>query len=744
MLQTDAIAYTEKCINGEPAACSSACPFQLDVRSFMEKTAKARWNSAYKALRNAFLFPAVVGALCPAPCESKCLRVQTGDEPVAVRMIEEACIRSAGNKKPENYAIPPKTQRAAVIGAGIAGLSAALCLAQKKYPVTVYDKNSGWGGSLRPHPRFGEFDADIAAQFSATDTEFVFSAQILSLEELAAYDVVYIATGAGGDDFGLLESWDPILLTTAEPKVFMGGEIAAADLASSIIQGKTFSKTAEVFFQTGKASGTFEGAGEGVCLIDCSGEPSVPRVSPAGPDGYTGAEAESESSRCFQCDCSRCVVSCEMLGTFRKKPKKIALEVYADTKATPPYSTHTLTRQTYSCNMCGHCKAVCPEDINIGALLQSSRVARAGEADYPEAFHDFWLREMDFMSRDASFFAPAGGSPGYVFFPGCQLGAHNPGYVFKPLAFLRENYNAGVYLNCCGAPAYWAGDTERQAANFERIRAVWRGSGSPAFVFACASCESMFEMFLPEIKRVSLYELLAQQHGAVPEHVFDSASVFDPCSARGLPATAKAVRTLASMSGATLFKLPEENRCCGYGGHIYPANPGLFDTVTAARAGMGEHPYIVYCANCREIFLSRGKENAHILDVVFGLDRRTAVPKIDEKHNNAIRVKMKLSKELKNEDFSADPQSWDALELIIDDSVAESADRKLIALSDIKEAIWRAEGSGEKFVDETDGTCHCSMEKPVLTYWVQYKKTTGGAYEVYGAYYHRMRISRED
>ena len=171
------------------------------------------------------------------------------------------------------------------------------------------------------------------------------------------------------------------------------------------------------------------------------------------------------------------------------------------------------------------------------------------------------------------------------------------------------------------------------------------------------------------------------------------------------------------------------------------ANPKLYDNITENRAGMGENPYIVYCVNCREVFLSRGKECAHILDAVFDLPRDSCVPRIDIKRENMIRVKKTLMKEITGAEFTSGTNEWDALELLIDDTLAESLDMKLIALSDVKEAIWLAEKSGNKFIDETDGVCQCCMEKPVLTYWVQYKALGGNAYEVYEAYYHRMRIN---
>ena len=744
MEQSDALAYTEKCFNGDPAPCSFACPFRIDVRALMEKAGKGRWNAVYKSYRGSTVFPVIVSALCPAPCESECLRKQTGDEPLAIRLIEEACTRLAKNKAPDRYAIPPKAERVAVIGAGVAGLTAALCIAQKNYPVTIFDKNGGWGGSLRSHPRFEDFDSDIAMQFSATQAEFRFDTEVLTLEELSGYDLIYIATGEGGNDFGLLQGWEPKLLTTDEPKVFLGGALTEAELIDAIVQGKSFSKTAEVFLQTGRADETFGVDKNAVCRIDCSGAAPVSRIKPSKPDGYSGEEAVSEAARCLLCDCNMCMDSCEMLSMFRKKPKKIATEVYADTIAIPPYSAHTITRQAYSCSMCDYCKTICPEDVDIGALLRSSRIARTQSGEYPEAFHDYWLREMDVSTKEASFFAEPGGKAEYIFFPGCQLGAFNPEYVYKSYDALKKNYSAGILISCCGAPAYWAGDTERLSANSEYIRSLWSEHGNPKFIFACATCESVFGESLPEIPRVSLYELLEQTDTIKPAHVYSAASVFDPCNARKNRKMESAVRAIAKQSGADIHELPEKNRCCGYGGHIRMANPALYDEIVDNRAGMSVDPYIVYCVNCYEVFLSRGKDCAHILDIAYNLPRRQDAPRIDEKRDNAMKVKIKLNKELNGTDIAVNLNEWDALELIIDNDLADSVNRKLIALSEIKEAIWRAEETDDKFIDETDGVCQCSMEKSSLTYWVQYRKTASGAFEVLGAYYHRMRIGTEE
>ena len=194
---------------------------------------------------------------------------------------------------------------------------------------------------------------------------------------------------------------------------------------------------------------------------------------------------------------------------------------------------------------------------------------------HPAALHDFWLREMDFATTEGAFASAPKGKETceYAFYPGCQLGAAKPEYVSRSHDFLSKSYDAGVILGCCGAPAYWAGDETRLKANIEATRQAWIDLGKPTLVFACATCVSLFDRFLPEIPRVSLYELLGASEEIAPVSPFVEAAVFDPCSARDDHGMESGVRTLAAKAGVALEELAEPNRCCGYGGHMRVANP---------------------------------------------------------------------------------------------------------------------------------------------------------------------------
>ena len=528
--------------------------------------------------------------------------------------------------------------------------------------------------------------------------------------------------------------------------MFLGGTLCGLSLMEAIAQGTEASKIMEAFLQTGKADLLHGGYDKKNCerYLKHEGAASTPRIEASAPDGYTEEEAKAEATRCLQCDCDSCIAACEMLKRFRKDPHKIAVEVFSDMGVNPPFSIHTLTREVYSCNICGHCKSVCPENVDMGALLQFSRTARMNAGVHPAALHDFWLREMDFATSEGAFAsAPKGKkSCAYAFYPGCQLGASNPEYVLKSYNFLREKYDAGVVLGCCGAPAYWAGDEARLKANVEKIRQEWNNLGKPAMVFACATCENLFGLFLPEIERVSLYELLAQAEDIAPKLPWPEAAVFDPCAGRNDKAMQSSVRKLAEKTGVILEELREPNRCCGYGGHMRVANPDLYDEITQHRASASEKPYIVYCANCKDVFASKGKECVHILDAVFGLNGSARTTILQEKRDNSLKVKKELMKD-QGLDFKPEAHEWDKLTLIIHNELQENMDSKLISAADLKEAIWLAENSGDKFFDEGDGMCTCSMAKPAITYWVQYKEIAAGTYEIFNAYYHRMRFNKE-
>ncbi len=731
-------AYVEGCFREEAASCECACPYHLEIRAFLKKMAKGRWPAAYRELSGAILFPSLAAALCPRPCERRCQRPAVGDEPLDMGALEQACLRFAASEKPQDFPLPPKEQSVAVVGAGAAGLACALVLARKKYRVTVFEKAEGWGGGLREHPDFAVFDADFARQFSGQTVDFRFGVEAAE-ETLSGFDAVYVATGDPQRDFGLSGSWDSATFATARPGWFLGGGVCGMPLMESVAAGSRLSMLLEAYLQTGKARlivGQEAAACEGHFLAhpDAAG---APRVTPADPEaGYSRDEARAEAARCMQCVCDACMTGCELMAHYRKNPGDLATQVCSDSNTIPPLSNCVLTRQTYSCNLCGRCADRCPEGVDLGALFRFSREDRWKQKKWIPGLYDYWLRALDFSGGEG--FYASGGRCGRLFFPGCQLTASCPEHVLKTWRLLSEAAPTGVVLGCCGASAIWAGDLERQEKNLAKLRRAWETMGKPEIVTACATCTDLLQKQLPEARFRSLYEVLDGMDAPRAALPFAEAAIFDPCAARNNAPVHEAVASLAGKAGCRAEELPDKGVCCGFGGHIRLANPALYDEIGEHRAAESPLPYVVYCANCLEVFRARGKRAAHVLDAVFG-GCGDAVPTLEEKRRNVLRVKGALMEELEHGAFAPETRPWDALRLDFSPEARRNMEDKLITDRDAAEAIFEAERRSDFFTDESGLRTAC-LVREVLTYWVDYRPAGENGFRVESAYCHRMRI----
>ncbi|MCR5388897.1 MAG: NAD(P)-binding protein [Lachnospiraceae bacterium] len=735
----EARAFTDGCIYDDPAPCALVCPLELNIRSFLKKAAKGRWPGAYKELRNAVVFPEIVRDFCDNRCMERCQRKLLGDEPVDVAGLEAAVIKHAGEQQPEFYSIPDKNINVAVIGAGVAGLSLALSMAQKKYAVTVFDEREGWGGVLRDSASFEKYDADIKSAFSLEKLDFRFNTKVTDLTAIGDCAALYIATGENGEDFGLKETLNKEDFTVNHKNTFMAGGIIGMNVIESIAVSKDISRMMEGIIQTGKAVGA---AKKPKCwdyrLIPDDTEPAA-RVIPANPDeGYDKTEAKAEAARCAQCTCDKCLKNCELMDFCKKPPQQCAMEVHGDNG--PHFlASRTMTRTTYSCNLCGYCKQICPEDVDMGALYHFSRVARVKDGIAPEALHDYWLRELEF-TRGEGFFAsaPKGKETAKrVFFPGCMLTQSMPDVTKKTFEALAADGETGIILGCCGAPAYWAGDEEKQNANKKVLKDAWEKLGKPVFVLACASCLKMFKELYPGFETVTVYEALNETKGLSVTPTLSSATLFDPCASRGEDKMQSAVRKLLSDGGITVNELSEKGKCCGYGGHIRTANPKLYDEIVENRIKESEDSYYVYCANCKATFEEKGKKVSHVLECLFGESNEKY--NLQQKRDNVLSLKKELMMELSGETFEKTSNPWDDIKLVISDEVREHMDQKLILDDDIKECIYNSVKENDRFTDG-DGKYLACLIKRVMTYWAEYKEAEPDTYEVTDAYCHRMRF----
>lgn len=756
MKREEAFAFTQNCINGEPATCIAACPFHMDIKAFLKKAGKGRIGAAAQEMNKSLPFPVLISALCDAPCQKACQRSTVlEEEPIAIRLLEQTCANSKENKERKTYRLEALPQKIAVVGAGPVGLSFALHMSRKRFSVTVFDKEDRWGGSVCAHPDFPAFDMEFQKKFADTDVVFRFGEEIADPESLSEYEAVFLAMGKSGSDFGLLDGWGRQFGTTKTPNVFLSGEMAGLSLIEGMAHTLEVAKAMESWIQTGDVSHAAVTWEKTECSRDVPHpeEPKTEHVTPAGKL-YTKEEAAKEASRCMQCDCEECMKGCELLTKYKKKPPRIAIDVAQDGMVRNSVSSACITRQTWSCNQCGYCANICDENVDIGGLFELSRKDRVESGWYPPAFHGYWMREMNEAVSESGLLKPApnGGDTQYLFFPGCRLGGVNPDYTIRSYkALLSLHQETGIWLGCCGIPALWAGEGAAFEAHVEAMKQEWEQMGKPVVIYACASCRRTFARFLPEVPLVSLYELLdrgmKEKKLPLPDmagtSVKEEYAVFDPCAATGMDELKAAVRNLAGQTGIGLTDYDSGGKCCGYGGHIQLANPTFFDEIADARCKETPAPFLTYCVNCMEVFTAHGKESRHILELIFGLDVSEKAPgTLEEKKENNHMVKKEILETYWKEPFEEKKDPWDAMKVEVPDEVVSDMERLLIPLGDVKKTIWINEDACEGFENQF-GEILCRMVTDYITCWVKYRKN-GDIYQVMEVYAHRMFIREEE
>ncbi|MET0121942.1 MAG: NAD(P)-binding protein [Candidatus Thiodiazotropha sp. 6PLUC9] len=136
--------------------CQNVCPSGHDIRGWLSivrgldkpKDGIPWQQHAFERLTMANPFPAIMGRVCPAPCQGGCNR-NTLDGHVGINSIEQyigdwARENNLAFTKPET----DSGKRVAIIGGGPAGLAAALFLRRLGHRSTIYEAHSALGGQM--------------------------------------------------------------------------------------------------------------------------------------------------------------------------------------------------------------------------------------------------------------------------------------------------------------------------------------------------------------------------------------------------------------------------------------------------------------------------------------------------------------------------------------------------------------------------------------------------------------------
>lgn len=746
----------EQCMEKEVPYCTGECPFHMDVKNFIEKVSRGSMKAAYRAYRDAVGYPAIVNQLCDAPCKNVCPRAEHGGS-VELHELERACIDLSGNVPPTDYNLPDKKGQIAIIGAGPSGMSALLRLAAKKYHVEVFEKSDRIGGHL-----WGEMDPDVflkdfELQLSVHEHVIHYDSEVTDLKSLVSntgepFDAVYVATGAGGEDFGILhENEDPdtaYCCRSGETACFAGGELIGYDPLMAMAGGLAMGVIIDNYLKTKKLYYPKISTGTRMCSDVVYIDDERSSVTASG-DIYSKPEAMEEASRCVHCRCSVCSKHCDLVEYTNKWPLQIKDEVQATIleghsmiKVTPAKRMMSL------CNHCGVCKEVCPENIDMDRLFIEGRQKMHQQGKMPWAFHEFWLRDMDQAINEAGgLIMPENmNEVSYLFFPGCQLGASEPDLVLKTYEALKQHQeNTGILLSCCGIPAKWAGDAEKYRGILENIRTRWEETGKPVMIMGCMTCLKEFRENLPEIPVVTLFEYMAEWYEAKHE-VNGEYCVFDPCAARNEESSADAVRSLAESAGVMLKSLQKNNRffsCCGHGGNGEIADGEYTRYVAGKRINEDSAPYITYCINCRDLFIREGKDAVHILELMFGdTEQNKKELTVTERQQNRIYLKKKITGLPDREDRMTDKECNRSRVKIPQPLQAKLSALRVLEDDVIHTLEFCMKHNRTVYDREADTYSGYSMIGH-MTLWIEFRKLEDDCYELVNAYTHRVKIELE-
>ena len=187
------------------APCTLTCPSNIDIQGYLGLVANGKFKEAVELIRRDNPMPAVIGRICPRPCEQKCRR-NLVEEPLNINGVKRfvADLEAASGGMVPRQLPAPNGKKAVVVGGGPAGLSAAWYLSEKGVAVTVLEAMGKAGGMLRygiPDYRLPPAVLDAAvSQMTSMGAVLKTGVRLgkdVTLEQLRSeYDAVVLAFGA--------------------------------------------------------------------------------------------------------------------------------------------------------------------------------------------------------------------------------------------------------------------------------------------------------------------------------------------------------------------------------------------------------------------------------------------------------------------------------------------------------------------------------------------------------------------
>ncbi len=312
--------------------CMMGCPAHMDIPLMIRQIAAGKMTDAVVTVKRDIALPAVLGRICPAPCENVCRRTQH-DQAVSICLLKRY-VADVDLQADEPYAptcAAQKGKRVGIIGAGPAGLAAAYYLQRDGFECVVVDEHDDPGGMLCYGVSEAQLPRDVLAaeiaQIEKLGVRFRLGIRVgtaISMDDVRKqFDAVFIAVGElkpGDAEVLQLEASEKIKVDGATYATEVEGVFAGGDAVRSrkmavraVADGKEAAQAIAQYLTgqevTGPARSFNSRMGklaEGEMDVFLQGVNSGPRQEPFGvATALNDEEAQAESLRCLRCDCRK-------------------------------------------------------------------------------------------------------------------------------------------------------------------------------------------------------------------------------------------------------------------------------------------------------------------------------------------------------------------------------------------------------------------------------------------------------
>jgi len=327
--------------------CQVTCPAGMNIPLMIRQIAEGDLHHAIATVKRDIALPAVLGRICPAPCEKACRRAQF-DQAISICLLKRY-VADVDLQSSQPY-LPPLRQgsgqacktsqgkRVAIIGAGPAGLAAAYYLQQQGYDCTIFDQREKPGGALRYAVSPEKLPTNVLDKeislIERLGVEFQGQrrvGQTLSLNQLRRdSDAVFVAVGqlqpGEAECLGLAAGPHGIVINagtyqTPLPGVFAGGDAVRARRLTvrAVADGKEAAVSISQYLSGQEVTGPGKAFNVHIGKLTeqemkefVAGASTAPRMTPSQQGGgFTDDQARSESARCLHCDCRK-AESCKL------------------------------------------------------------------------------------------------------------------------------------------------------------------------------------------------------------------------------------------------------------------------------------------------------------------------------------------------------------------------------------------------------------------------------------------------